>query len=293
MHGLIFMTWEKYLGERFGGGLLGAYREAIGESPSETPMASRFYDDTALLAGVAAASRLTGLPADLLLREYGRYFIINGLTGHLCKYILSGVNSAYDLLLTMRDVHSRLRRTADGLTPPLFNYEFSPETGTVVVIYDSPRQVCPVLWGAIEGAAERYGEQVSVVEHTCMKRGDRVCRFEATFFRLREEQALLSEQQRVQSFEQQTRSQAMRDLARVVLSLLPLSEQGRPGITLVELQQALRSHREIRPQQLRPAVLLETIRYLQFAGYVASTAGQPDDNLSNRRYWRVSTYWQR
>ena len=31
MHGLIFVTWEKYLAERFGSSLLNDYRHAIGE----------------------------------------------------------------------------------------------------------------------------------------------------------------------------------------------------------------------------------------------------------------------
>ena len=32
MHGLIFVTWEKFLAERFGSGLLNDYRNAIGET---------------------------------------------------------------------------------------------------------------------------------------------------------------------------------------------------------------------------------------------------------------------
>jgi Haem-NO-binding len=125
MHGLIFVTWEKYLTERFGGSLLSAYRDAIGETPSDSPLASRLYDDATLLAGVGAANRLTGIAADMLLREYGRYFIINGLTSHLCSYVLSQIHSGQALLLAMRDVHARLRQTREGLTPPLFNYETS------------------------------------------------------------------------------------------------------------------------------------------------------------------------
>ena len=52
MHGIIFVTWEKYLAERFRGGVLFKYREAIGETPSTSPLASRVYSDETLLAGV-------------------------------------------------------------------------------------------------------------------------------------------------------------------------------------------------------------------------------------------------
>ena len=67
MHGLIFVTWEKYLSERFGGSFLYKYRAVIGETPAQSPLASRVYNDETLLAGVGAACKLTGLTADVLL----------------------------------------------------------------------------------------------------------------------------------------------------------------------------------------------------------------------------------
>src|SRR5437588_7437191 len=123
MHGLIFVTWEKYLAERFGKALLQEYRSSIQETMTTAPLVSRVYDDAMLLTGVEDASHLTRLPTETLLREYGRYFIINGLTGHLCAYLLSQVQSGRDLLLTMREAHAQMRRTPDALTPPLFDYE--------------------------------------------------------------------------------------------------------------------------------------------------------------------------
>src|SRR5690348_17186535 len=138
MHGLIFVTWEKYLAERFGKALLQAYRSTIQETSATTPLASRVYDDATLLAGVAAASHLTRLPPETLLREYGRYFIINGLTSDLCAYLLSQVQSGRDLLLTMRDAHAQMRRTSDALTPPLFDYQFiSSEPIAFTLLYSS------------------------------------------------------------------------------------------------------------------------------------------------------------
>src|SRR2546425_252369 len=109
MHGLIFVTWEKYLGERFGKALLDEYRTVIGETAATAPLASRVYQDEILLAGVGAACKLTQLPADTLLREYGHYFMLNGLTSHLCAYLLNQVHSGRGLLLSMRDAHAQMR----------------------------------------------------------------------------------------------------------------------------------------------------------------------------------------
>ena len=105
MHGLIFVTWEKYLLERFPGAVLRRYRDALEGKIAPTLLASRVYDDDLLLTAVTTASHITAISPETLLREYGRYFIINGLTRHLCAYILTQVHSARELLLAMHDAH--------------------------------------------------------------------------------------------------------------------------------------------------------------------------------------------
>ena len=146
MHGLIFVTFEKYLAERFSGAVLTEYRETLGETAATSPLASRTYSDEALLAGVKTACKLTGTPLDTLLWEYGRYFMLNGLTSHLCAYLLTKVNNGRDLLLMMRQAHAQMRRMPDGLTPPLFEYQaLSPSPRDVSLIYDSPQVMRPVM----------------------------------------------------------------------------------------------------------------------------------------------------
>src|SRR6266568_5599689 len=280
MHGLIFVTWEKYLSERFGGSLLYKYRAAIGETPAQSPLASRVYNDETLLAGVGAACKLTGLPADVLLQEYGRYFMLNGLTSHLCAYLLAQVHSGRDLLLTMRKAHAQMRRTPDGLIPPLFGFEpLSSNPNGLTLIYDSPRQLCSVLWGAIAGAAQRSGEQVHILEHTCMKRGAALCRLDVTFFR-----PASGPLWRQETPEQVAKRNIQHQLANLVLQALPDHD----GSTLLELQAILQQW-QLSPNQLRPSVVLEALRHLIHAGLVASTANQSGDDLARRRYWRAPT----
>ncbi len=280
MHGLIFVTWEKYLAERFGEEFLHIYRKTIGETPATAPLASRVYNDDTLLAGVHAASKLTGLTTATLLREAGRYYLMNGLTTHRCAYILTQVRSARELLLAMRGAHLQMRRTPDKLIPPVFGYEMiSTNPNELVLIYDSPRHMCSMLWGAIEGAAERYGERVRITERTCMKQGAAACRFELCFFPPAHAPAL-----RIDSPQQMARRRTQQQLANVVLATLPTSN----GITLLELR-ALLQLRSVSASHTRPIVLLEALNHLQHAGLVSSTANQPGDDLSQRRYWRSPT----
>jgi len=280
MHGLIFVTWEKYLTERFGSELLNSYRAAIGETAATGPLASRVYDDATLLAGVGAACQLTRRSADTLLWEYGRYFMLNGLTNHLCAYLLTQVKSGRELLLAMRDAHAQMRRTPDGITPPLFSYEpLAADPREMLLIYDSPRKLCSVLWGAIEGAAERYGEKVQIVERPCMKRGAPMCRFELRF-----SAPTSGPLTHLETPEQIARRNDQQQLDNLVLSVLPDND----GVTLVALQDILQ-HYQVSSNQLRPSVLLAALRHLQHAGLVASTANQPGDDLARRRYWRAPT----
>jgi hypothetical protein len=279
MHGLIFVTWEKYLSDRFGSALLDSYRAKLGETSATAPQTNYIYDDALLLAGVTAANELTGMPVDTLLREYGHYFIINGLTSYLCFFLLKQVHHAKDLLLTMRNAHAQLRRGPDMLTPPLFHYQMiSSNPNDLGLIYESPRKLCSVLQGAIEGAAERYGEQVNIVEHTCMKQGHTACHFEIHFFPSSE---ALKEPE---TAKQLVHNREKQDIANLLLRLLP--ETG--GMTLADMQKMLQQ-KHVHPHSLRPSKLLEALQQLQHVGLVGSTANQLRDLLMERRYWRTPT----
>ena len=146
----------------------------------------------------------------------------------------------------------------------------------MILIYDSPLKLCPVLIGAIEGAAERYGEQVQIVEQTCMKRGDFVCRFAVRF------SASATGYQ--ETPEQREHEQTKQQFARFILSILPDEE----GWTLAEVQKQV-VLRGVRKEWARPALLLEALRHLHHAGLAATTANHAGDNFVNRRYWRAPT----
>jgi hypothetical protein len=280
MHGLIFVTWEKYLRDRFGDELLNRYRSTLGETAASSPLVSRIYDDATLLSGVDAAHKLTRMPVDSLLWEYGRYFIINGLTSHLCAHILTRVHSGYDLLLVMRNAHAQMRRVPGDITPPLFAYEaISASPRKITLVYDSPRKLCALLWGAIEGCAERYGERVQIIEHSCMKRGAPICRFELHF-----STPMVQPRERLETPEQIAQRKNQHQLANLLLSVLPNDD----GVMLTEVQKLLQPW-QLHPNQLRPRALLEALQHLQHAGLLASTANQPGDDLTHRRYWRAPT----
>lgn len=275
MHGLVFVTWEKYLQERFTGNVLSEYRMRLGLNAANAPLAVRTYDDALLIKSVAIAHDLTKMPVDTLLQEYGRYFIANGLTRHRCAYLLSKAHNARDLLLIMHDAHEQMKQLPDGLTPPLFQYRsYSPDPQALLLVYDSERHLCPLLWGAIHGAADYYGEQVTISEQTCMRRGDATCTFAVKFSGVPTVENKNAENQGHRKEQQAYADQ--------IFALLP----ARYGMTLSEIQEQF-ALRGASKQQCRPALILQALTHLHHAGLVASSANEPGDDFAHRRYWRV------
>ncbi|HKD75604.1 MAG TPA: heme NO-binding domain-containing protein, partial [Ktedonobacterales bacterium] len=253
MHGLIFVTFERYLTERFSSDVVQTYHEALSDENARHPFTNRVYADADWLAGMDAVSRATQISVDQLLREYGRHYILNALTGNLCAYLLNHVHCARDLLLLMRKAHAQLAHAIVGVDPPIFDYKaITPDMNSLILIYASPRHMCSLLFGTIEGAAERYHEKVAFDERACMKMGAPSCRIEVHF---------TSSAGQSSPTTQDARWQDQKQLIDFIYSFLPDDD----GITLAELRERLR-HRNVPPDYLRPYILLRALEQLQFAG---------------------------
>jgi hypothetical protein len=257
-------------------------------------MSGRTYPDALLIKGLESASKLTSLHPDRLMFEYGKYFMINGLVEYLCGYLLSQAWNACDLVLLMRDAHAQMRRTPDGLEPPLFSYEvLSDDHSHLVLTYDSSRKLCSLLDGCIHGSAERFGEKVITRELTCMKRGDLVCRFEVRFSG--ESWAKRATQEQLAHEKQRLSKQGLTNL---ILQALPTDS--RASMSLNDLHHVVNQNQgpyfpEIyRKQRTITAThvsqVYTALAKLVQVGLIASTVNHPGDTFGNRRYWRAPTH---
>lgn len=294
MKGIIVVVWEKYLADRFGTDFIETYRKNIGEAPDQLPVSGKVYPDALLVNGLHAASRLSFYSEDRLMFEYGRYFMVNGLVEYLCGYLLAQAWNASDLLLLMRDAHAQMRRTPDGVEPPLFDYEMLAEDNShLVLTYDSGRKLCSLLEGCIHGAADRFGEKVYTREHSCMKRGGSVCRFEVRF-----EGESWAKHAAPQVIEQEKQRLYKQDLSNLVLQALSYDSQA--AMTLNDVHATVMQNQgpyfpEIYRNQLKPefvhvSQVHTVLAKLMQVGLVASTVNQAGDTFTTRRYWRAPTH---
>ncbi len=294
MKGIILVVWEKYLNDQFGPEFLKTYRKNLGETPEHLPVSGKTYPDALLVNGLRLASQLSFYPEDRLMFEYGRYFMLNGLVEYLCGYLLAQAWSAADLLLLMRDAHAQMRRTPDGLEPPLFGYQvLSEDHNHMMLTYDSARKLCSLLEGCIHGAAERFGENAYTREHSCMKRGAAVCRFEVRF-----EGESWAKRATPQMVEQEKQRLSKQGLSNLVLQTLPYDS--RVSMTLEDIHRSVMQNQgpyfpEIYKQQqpitsVHVSQIYTVLTKLLQVGLVASTANQPGDTFTTRRYWRAPTH---
>ncbi len=61
--------------------------------------------------------------------------------------------------------------------PPQLRIDGLGDEG-VRIAYSSPRRLCVLLRGLVQGTAQHYREAATIEEWTCMHRGDPACTFE-------------------------------------------------------------------------------------------------------------------
>ena len=91
-------------------------------------------------------------------------------------------NSARDFVLTLNDIiHPEVRRLYPDADVPWFDFDTRCGPNELILGYQSPRKLCLLAHGFVEGAADYYGETVDVEQTQCMHRGDAKCVFRLQF----------------------------------------------------------------------------------------------------------------
>lgn len=169
MHGLIFVSFRDYLLTRFGAetanGILAGH---------PVHLISEAYPDEDLTMLVGAACEATGMESQSLVRDFG-VFTGEQVFPRLYPAFFSVAGGARPFLLTVEErIHELVRATIPNAEPPELAVHARGQDG-VQIVYSSPRRLCTLLTGLVEGTARHYGERAEVTESACMHRGDPAC----------------------------------------------------------------------------------------------------------------------
>jgi hypothetical protein len=151
-------TWDQLLATT---GLDGAY----------TSLGS--YPDEQIQELVGAASRMLGLTSFEVLRWFGQQAI--PLLFDRYPGFFSSQPSTRPFVLSVNSIiHPEVRKVYPGADVPTFEFLQAPN-GDLMMGYRSPRRLCALAQGFIEGAATHYGETVFFEHRECMHKGDQQC----------------------------------------------------------------------------------------------------------------------
>lgn len=138
------------------------------------------YDDSELFTLVGAISAHTGLPAQDLVRAYGK-FAFPRLAERSPVPIEPDKMALKDFLLSLNAViHTEVKKLYPDADLPTFGFE-QPDAQTLVMVYDSHRKLCALCEGLIEGASEFFDTEVSITQPQCMHEGAENCRLVVQF----------------------------------------------------------------------------------------------------------------
>ena len=161
VYGLVNQGLQDYVSSIGGDALWRSVRKAGGVE-TEMFVSANTYSDTMTYDLVDAASRVLGMPADELLRAFGKHWILyTARRGYGAIFDTMGRTLA-EFLGNLDMMHTRLSLSLPNLRPPAFVCE-PLENDRIRVEYRSERDgLAPMVVGLLEGLAEMYGLEVTV-----------------------------------------------------------------------------------------------------------------------------------
>jgi hypothetical protein len=169
--GIVFNLLEQAVTDRYGEEVWDSLLDAARVEGVYTAVGT--YPHEQLQAIVGAASAALGIPADDLVRWFGR----EALPMLAAKYpgFFDGRADTRSFLLTLNEViHPEVRKLFPGAYAPSFEFDASVDD-ELSLSYNSHRNLCSFAEGLIEGAADRFDEDVFIEQTSCTKRGDPTC----------------------------------------------------------------------------------------------------------------------
>lgn len=172
MKGIVFNLLEQAVVDAHGDDAWIDLLEEAGVDGAYTSLGS--YPDQEVIALVDAASRHLGIKPAAVLRWFGRAAM--PMLADRYQPFFAGHSSARSFILSVNDIiHPEVRKLYSGAGCPHFHFSDDSQ-GRLIIGYQSPRQMCHLAHGFVEGAGDHFSEQVAVEHISCMQEGNPVCR---------------------------------------------------------------------------------------------------------------------
>jgi predicted hydrocarbon binding protein len=173
MHGLIFVELKKYVEARYNQETWELLLEKAGLK-HQMYLASSVYPDGDALNLVTLACQMTGLTASAVLEDFGNFMVPDLIEQY--RFLIKPNWGLLEFLENTEETIHKIMRFHQGVTPPRLAVHRLSDS-KVIISYGSARRLCALLRGMVKGSAKFFKEEVTVVETSCMQRGDPECTF--------------------------------------------------------------------------------------------------------------------
>jgi hypothetical protein len=178
VHGVIFSSFRDFLSAEHGSEVA----ERVFEN-EPVYLLSESYPDENLVRLVGRATDAVGVNADELVHDFGVFTAATTFT-RLYPAFFAISQSTREFLLTVETrIHELVRATIPNAAPPQLHVTELGADG-VAIVYSSPRRLCLLLRGLVEGTARHFGQTAAIEEVSCMRQGNERCTFEVRFSQL-------------------------------------------------------------------------------------------------------------
>jgi hypothetical protein len=175
--GIVFNLLEEVVTRTHGEHIWDALLDAAELSGSYTSLGS--YPDEQMGKLVQAASNALNVTPGEVLRWFGQE-AMPLLAQRYPTFFLGHQSSRPFIVRVNQIIHPEVRKLYAGADVPVFDFSDGPD-GALMLGYRSPRKLCALAQGFIEGAAAHFHESVAVEHQTCMHDGDAECRMRLSF----------------------------------------------------------------------------------------------------------------
>jgi hypothetical protein len=171
LKGIIFNLLEEVVISQHGEAAWDDLLDTTGLAGSYTSLGS--YPDREIEKLIAAGAEALGMSPEGVLCWFGR----EAMARLAVRYpaFFTGHNTTLPFVQSVNSIiHPEVRKLYSGADCPDFRFEHKPD-GALQMTYDSPRKLCGLAQGFIEGTGDYFKETIDVEHLNCMHKGDPKC----------------------------------------------------------------------------------------------------------------------
>ncbi|MCO7223736.1 heme NO-binding domain-containing protein [Pleionea sp. CnH1-48] len=173
MQGSIFIALSDLVTEKFGLELWDRILTEVAPESGGAYTSVMRYNEKELFAIAQKLSDITEIALPDLIKVFGEYLfssLYSSMPGDV------DVDSGLKVFLLQVDsvIHKEVLRLHPEASLPSFTYT-DEKPDELVMHYQSPRKLCFLSEGLLEGAAKQFGEPITITHDICMHKGDAQC----------------------------------------------------------------------------------------------------------------------